>query len=97
MQTVGIATLDGKNHGDLTLNGQYTGTAGSSTKVLGTINNAGNIQLNSSAGTNADLLLVGNTTLQGGGTITLNTSVGGASRIWNSVGAVTLTNFVSVQ
>jgi hypothetical protein len=89
-----IATLDGSTHGALTLNGQYTGTSGSFTYVLGTINNAGNIQLNGGAGNNADLLLAGNTTLQGGGTITLNDNPSGIGTVYfyNTASAVTLTN-----
>ncbi len=58
-----------------------------------TVSNAGAITLNGGSGTNSYLILNGNTTLQGGGTITLSTGGGGGSTyIEQGVGGVTLTN-----
>jgi hypothetical protein len=81
MESIG-ATLDGNTHGALTLSSgsTYTTTPGSSTYVLGTINNQGNFQVNGgSSYQNTFLQAIANTTLSGsgGGTVTLNTPVGG--------------------
>ena len=95
VQTVGTATLDGSTAlGAVTINGTYTGSGNSQTHTLGTFNNNGNILVNGGAGTNTYLLLYGNTTLQGGGTVTLHapTSGGGNAYLYSNVGAATLTN-----
>jgi hypothetical protein len=73
METVGTATLDGSTNGALTLNGTYLTGGGSTTTLLGTIINNGNLEVDGSAGA-ATLSLNGNTTLQGGGAVTLNGS-----------------------
>jgi hypothetical protein len=89
-------TLDGTTNGTLTLSSgsTYTGEGNSQTTILGTINNKGNIQLNGGAGTNTYMFVGGNTTLQGGGTVTMNTPTanGGNTVIYNTVSGVTLTN-----
>ena len=61
------ATLDGSTSaGAVTIVGEYTGTSGSGTMILGTINNTGNIQLNGGGGFYVSLGLGGDTTLTGG-------------------------------
>ncbi len=96
LQTNGSATLDGSTRGSLTLStgATYTGGAGTTTNVLGTIVNNGNIQLNAGASTSAVLFLTGNMTLQGGGTLTLNSGSGtGLAYITNTFDSgFTLTN-----
>jgi hypothetical protein len=77
--------------GAVTINGTYTGANNSTTEVLGKITNQGNIQLNAVANS-AILGLEGNTTLQGGGTVTLSTTGAGSSFILQEVGGSTLTN-----
>ena len=42
--------------------------------LLGTINNKNNFQLNGGSGTNSELFIGNNVTLQGGGTVTLSTT-----------------------
>ncbi len=54
---------------------------GSTTDIIGTINNQGNFQVNGGSGSNTVLQLLGNTTLQGGGTVTLSTAGGGNNAI----------------
>jgi hypothetical protein len=90
------ATLDGKTKGVLTISkgSTYTSDFSTTTNILGTITNAGNLQINGGNGTNTFLTLVGNTTLQGtGGTVTLNSpqnNGGGAAFIQGN--GLTLTN-----
>ena len=89
------ATLDGSNNlgfGALTIRGTYTGDVGTTTNILGTINNQGNLQVNS-GGLDTHLTLTGNTILQGGGTVTL-VNVGGGliSVIDVATSGLTLTN-----
>jgi hypothetical protein len=70
----GGGALDGSTGaGALTIQGTYTADVGTTTTVLGTINNQGNIQVNAGGilGADAHLTLGANTTLQGGGTVTL--------------------------
>ncbi|MGD0842542.1 MAG: hypothetical protein ABSA32_15440 [Candidatus Acidiferrales bacterium] len=66
--------LDGSNatYGAVTINGTFTDTAGATTNLLGTINNNNAMNFVSSSGNNANLGVAGNTTLQGGGTVTLS-------------------------
>ena len=59
--------------------------------VSGAITNNGTIQVNAGAN-NSILLLVNNTTLNGGGTVNLSQSGGGAALIEQSVGGLTLNN-----
>ena len=82
------ATLDGSNNlgfGTLTVRGTYTSDVGTTTNLLGTINNQGNIQVNS-GGLDTNLALIGPTTLQGGGTVTLSNNGGGRFSIVNEIG-----------
>jgi hypothetical protein len=71
----------------------WTGGLGSTTYTTGSIVNNGNIQLNGGSGNNTFMNLLGNTTLSGGGTVTLNSSTGtGAAYIQQNSGGLTLTN-----
>jgi fibronectin-binding autotransporter adhesin len=95
VQAVGTITLDGSTSaGAVTLNGPYTGTLGSETNVLGTLNNNNSITLNGGAGNNTYLLLTGNLTLQGAGTVNMLETVsgGGSTYFYSNAGALTLTN-----
>ena len=77
----------------MTINGTYLSDLNSDTFVAGTIINNGQILLNGGGGTNTFLGLNANTTLQGGGTVTLSTAGGGGSAyIQQQVGGLTLTN-----
>ncbi len=89
------AFLDGSTGaGAITLNGTYTSDLNTSTYLLGTIKNQGNIQVNGGSGFNTVLLIdSGNVTLQGGGTMTLTTLTGGGNAfIEQAAGGLTLTN-----
>ena len=89
-----VATLDGSTgQGAVTINGTYTSDTGSTTYLLGTIANKGNIQVNAGGGNNTFLILNANTTLQGGGTVTLSTAGGvGNAFIEQASSGLTLTN-----
>ncbi len=89
-----IAYLDGSTaSGAITINGTYTSALNTDTYLRGTFNNNGNVQVNGGSGTNSYLILNGNTTLQGGGMITLATGGGGGNAyIEQGVGGLTLTN-----
>ena len=63
----------------VTVLGTYTVPLGFQTLTLGTINNQGNILVNSGGGLNAYLTLQADTTLQGGGAVTLANSGGGGT------------------
>ena len=87
------ATLDGSTQGPLTINGTYTSDLNTQTTLLGTINNNNNFQLNGGSGTNSELFIGNNVTLQGGGTVTLSTAGGGGNAfIEQSASSLTLTN-----
>ena len=88
------ATLDGSTvAGAITINGTYTNGEGSTTSILGTINNKNNFQLNAGGGANSVLEIGSNVTLQGGGTVTMSNSGGGGSAIIDqAAGGLTLTN-----
>jgi len=89
------AYLDGSTGaGPITINGTYTSHLNSSTGILGTINNHGNLQLNGGGGNNTGLYVdSANVTLQGGGTVTLSTSLGGGDAyILQGAGGLVLTN-----
>ena len=77
------STLDGSTKGALIpyTGSTYTSDFNTTTNILGTINNNGNIQLNGGSATNTALNLAANTTLQGsgGGTITLSSTTSGAA------------------
>jgi hypothetical protein len=95
LQTVGTATLDGSSQGPVTLSAgsTYYGSPASATNVQGTIVNFGNIQPNAGSGNNTFLQFTGNTTLQGGGTVTLNSGDNnGQVYLQQSASSVTLTN-----
>ena len=79
--------------GAVTINGTYTSDFGSTTYLLGTINNQGTIQLNGGGGYNSVLFADGNVSLQGGGIVNLN-DVGGSGNpiIEQPFGGVILTN-----
>jgi hypothetical protein len=87
------ATLDGSSvAGAVTIQGTYTSDT-NGTSLLGTINNQGNILVNSGGGGDAHLTLAADTTLQGGGTVTLANGGGvGTSFIDASASGLTLTN-----
>jgi YVTN family beta-propeller protein len=85
-------TLDGStSQGGVTIAGNYVGADNSTTYLKGTINNTGAIQINE-AGHNTFLTVAGTTSLTGGGTVTLNTTVAGGTAIINQSGGQTLTN-----
>jgi len=89
------AYLDGSTGaGAVTINGTYTSDLNSTTYLLGTINNHGNILVNGGSGNNTVLLIdSANVMLQGGGTVTLVTNAGGGSAyIYQSGGPLTLEN-----
>ena len=96
METSGSAVLDGSTKGSLTLSkgSTYTSPLSSTTYVLGTINDNGNIQLNGGSATNTYMALNGNTTLQGsgGGTVTLSTVASGGGNAFIEGNNLTLTN-----
>jgi len=73
-QTSTSSTLDGTTQGPVTIsNGSvFTGGYSTTTNVLGTVTNLGTILLVAGSANNAILNLDADTTLQGGGTITLN-------------------------
>ena len=93
------ATLDGSTAaGAVTINGTYTSDLNSETILKGTITNAGNVQVNGGSGNNTVLAINANTTLNGGGTVTLSTASGGGNAIIEQgVGGVTLTNSSTIQ
>ena len=91
------ATLDGSTSaGALTLSSgsTYTGQTNTVTNVLGTIDNNGSFQFNSSSDANAFLNLGANTTLQGGGkgTVILNTAAANGGYAYIQGNGFTLTN-----
>ena len=89
------AFLDGSTSaGSITINGTYTNGVGSTTYILGTINNNNNFQMNAGGGANSALEIdSSNLTLQGGGTVTLSNSGGGGSAIiYQAAAGLTLTN-----
>ena len=81
--------------GAVTINGTYTNGNNSTTFLLGTINNQGNILLDGGSGNNSDLEIdSGTVTLKGGGTVTLSTASGGGNAIiLQAAGGLTLENF----
>ncbi|SEM67101.1 hypothetical protein SAMN04489760_1331, partial [Syntrophus gentianae] len=90
-----VVNLDGSSAGAITLALGSTWTAGTAsvTNVQGAIVNQGAIVLNGGNGAYADLALQANTTLSGGGTVTLNShDNNGLARIYQSGGNSTLTN-----
>ena len=95
LQTAGSATLDGSTQGAITIsNGStYTENLGSVTSVQGTLNNHGTVSLTAGSGNNTVFQLIGDTTLQSGGTVTLNSGDNnGQAYIQQGAGGLTLTN-----
>jgi hypothetical protein len=92
----GATTLDGSTaSGAVTINGTYTSAVNSQTWLLGTIINNGAIQVDGGGGLgyNTYLVVSGNVTLQGGGTVTLSTASGGGNTIIEqATPGLTLTN-----
>jgi hypothetical protein len=93
----GSPVLDGLTAGPLTLYTDAPGTgntwyigSGQATYMQGTINNNGNIQLSGGGYGGAYLGFNANTTLQGGGTVTMGGN--GYNYIFENAGNVTLTN-----
>ncbi len=90
------AILDGSTGaGAVTINGAYTSDLNTTTYLLGTINNHGNILVNGGNATNTVLLIdTANVLLQGGGTVSLSTVAagGGSAYIYQSAGGFTLEN-----
>ncbi len=84
-------TLDGSTHGAITFAGTYSVTNNTSTYVAGTINNTGLIQISADNST-AALIMNGNVTLAGGGTVTLSTTGNGGNSYFYQNGGSTLTN-----
>jgi len=90
-----VAVLDGSTGaGAVTINGTYTSALNTDTYLLGTINNAGNIQVNGGGGTNTQIFIdSANVMLQGGGTVTLSSLTGGGQAfIDQAAGGLTLIN-----
>jgi hypothetical protein len=96
LETAGSSILDGSTKDGLTLSqgSTYTGNTGTVTSVLGTITNHGTIQLVGGSNTNGYLGLNANTTLNGGGTVTIsyNGSESGAAYIEQNAANLNLTN-----
>ena len=100
LETIGTSTLNGSTgSGAITINGTYTGGTSTTTNVLGTIINNGSMQFTGGSNANSFLNITGNTTLSGGGTVTLayNGSGAGAAYIQQSGGSYTLTNQSTIQ
>src|SRR5260370_34268445 len=81
LETLGgfSATLDGSTaSGAITIStgSTYLSPLNSTTNLLGTITNNGNIQVNGGAATNTLLNIGSNVTLQGPGTVSLSTAAG---------------------
>ena len=89
-------TLDGSTQGTLTNAGNFSIVDNSTAFVKGTINNTGTIALNS-GGSSAILELSGNTTLSGGGTVTLTDSGSPQNFIEGAAGTDVLTNQETIQ
>jgi hypothetical protein len=95
LETTSSAVLDGSTFGALTLSADavWNSGHGTTTFVTGSIVNQGTINLAAGGGTNAILSLNGNTTLTGGGTITLNSGDNnGSVYIQQPAANLTLTN-----
>ena len=77
-------TLDGSTDGPLTLKGTLNAALNSTTQLIGTIINNGNIVLNVTDGNNTVLNFNGIVTLTGGGTVTMNKGGAGLPILNNS-------------
>ncbi len=85
------AVLDGSTQGTLANSGALSVVGNSTLYTKGTINNTGSITLNGSYN-NSVMLLAGNTTLSGSGTVTLADSANPQNYIYAQSGTYTLTN-----
>ena len=101
LETVGNSVLDGSTDGALTLSkgSTYNDGPGTATAILGTITNNGNMVITGGNNSNAELGLNGNTTLNGGGTVTLayNGSEAGSGIIQQNASNLTLTNEETIR
>jgi YVTN family beta-propeller protein len=84
-------TLDGNAHGPLTIVGTYTGPNGSTTFLIGTINNTGVIQV-AAQGNNTFLTMTGGVSLIGNGVVSLSTGGNGTAALATAGGNQLLTN-----
>jgi len=84
-------TLDGNAHGPLTIVGTYMGSNGSSTFLIGTINNTGVIQV-AAQGNNTFLTMTGGVSLIGNGAVSLSTGGNGTAALSTAGGDQLLTN-----
>ena len=94
-QTNGSATLDGETEGALTLTSAstYSGGLNTNTYLLGAITNNGLLKLTAGSANNTFLFIASNVTLQGGGTVTLNSGdTNGLAYVQQYGGSFTLTN-----
>jgi hypothetical protein len=94
-QTGGTAVLDGSTEGALTIlpGSTWTGGLNTTTYLIGNLTNQGNIQLIAGSGNNTFLNIAANTTLQGGGTVTLDSGdTNGEAYVQQSGGSYALTN-----
>jgi fibronectin-binding autotransporter adhesin len=90
--------LDGSTQGALTLSTGSTWTStGTSTTVLGTIINNGNMLFGGGSFEQASMTIGGNTTLQGTGAVTLSENNDGFADISPFTGSYTLTNQGTIQ
>ena len=90
LRNIGSTTLTGVT---LTEGSTYTTGLGAFTGLSGTITNNGTFQLTAGSGNNAYLGLYADTTLTGGGTVTLNSGDNnGQAIIQQQTGGLTLTN-----
>jgi hypothetical protein len=78
-----VAYLNGSTHGALTISAgsTYTSSNTATTRILGTIDDKGVIQVNGGGGTNGQLYLFEQTTLSGGGVVSLTTAIGGGNAL----------------
>jgi hypothetical protein len=90
------AVLDGSTQGTLANSGALSVVGNSTLYTKGTINNTGSITLNGSYN-NSVMLLAGNTTLSGSGTVTLADSANPQNYIYAQSGTYTLTNRQTIQ
>ncbi len=84
-------TLDGNAHGPLTIVGTYMGLNGSTTFLIGTINNTGVIQV-AAQGNNTFLTMSGAVSLIGNGVVSLSTGGNGTAALATAGGDQLLTN-----
>ena len=84
-----ILNIGNSTIGNLTNNGAFAANNGTTTNLIGTITNTGNIAINS-AGNNTDVIIQGDVTLAGNGTVVLSNTT--ANRIYGATNTDRLTN-----